>query len=230
MTLPMPSRHRRTAAHHPDAGHAALAQRASARNAAAGLALLRGVSLVLTDHPPSHDWRPDQPLAGRLFPRRGPAGVWRNSAMATILLSIPVAEGTGMRESAFTQPEHPQRGSSLCASSFFSRSSSRRSPAACRIPCRAAPVALSQVPSSLMRPVAARLPARSSAVWPARQPVASTWACRPAARAIDLIRAAQPRRPALFKASQSIPLWLAFSHLAPAALRASEEDQCSTRS
>ena len=230
MILPMPPRHRQTAAHRPDAGQLPLARGASARNAGGGLALLRGAGLVPMDHPPSQDWRPDRVPAGRAFPRRGPACAGRKSALAVKPACIPVAAGTRMRDSAFTQPEHPKRGSSPCASSSFFRSSSRRLPAACRIPCRAAPVALLRAPSSPMRPGAARLPARSSAVWLARQPVASTWACRPAARAIDLIRAAQPRRPALFKASQSSPLWLAFSHLAPAALRASEEDQCSRRS
>ena len=230
MTPPMSLRNRRTAAHPAAGRNVSLAQMASAPNAGRRLARVRRVGPILLDHPPSHDLRPDRLSAGRTFPGRDHAGTGRKFAAPGKLIGIAIAAGTALRESAFIQPEHRKRGSSPCASSFFFRSSSRRLPAVCRTPCRAAPVAPSLVPSSPMPRVAAHLPAPLSVAWLVPRPAASTSACRRAVRATDLIRAASLRRPALLQTTRSLRPRVVFSCLAPAVPRASEEDQCSRRS
>ena len=79
------------------------------------------------------------------------------------------------------------RGSSKCrsrlsSSPFFPP----RWPVACRTLHRAVWQVRPQAPLSRTRPRMTCLPVRLSAVLPVSQPVASSWACRPATRATDL--------------------------------------------
>lgn len=165
--------------------------------------------------------RPGAPMAGPSFSRRGPAAwaarrapAWQDDADLVIC-----------NEKSFESPcfallsatiTTPNRGSLTCANRLSSSPfSPRRLPAACRTRPPAGWPVPQQVRCLPTRPRMTCLPARSSVVWPALRPVASNWACRPAARATEpdhltpagrvagrplpeidgVVRAARPGRP-----------------------------------
>lgn len=186
---------RQTPAHRPAGVRVALAGRAGLADAGQRHGTLRRPCPVLRNRHPSPTLRPGPSPAGPHLcpvPSDAAAGLCAQGCDKSPQTRRISPRGAFAIRQLALRLRHTTtnvRGSSPCASFFSFPWFSCRSRAACPTRLPAVVRARLSAPCWPMRPTATWLPVPHLVRLPARRPVVSIWACRPAARAIDLTAA-----------------------------------------